>query len=286
MLYYGLIMISVVMFGANFALDGQYQKRMGSGFFPAFFHVTLSSVAGILVLFPLNGFKFEFALFPVVMALIATVNSLVLSFCSLKTLGKVNLSLYSLFMMLGGMVLPSVLGVLFFNEGMTWAKGICYVFIVAALIVTVEKSDKKGGFIYYLGVFMLNGLAGVLSKIYQAADYEKISESGYSLLCAAVTLSVAGVLALCLYPSYRKNFRASAVPFSMTSGAINRVANLLLLISLSHVHASVQYPMITGGVMIVSTVIACFTQNKPTKKQWIAVGLSFIGILLLVVIPY
>jgi drug/metabolite transporter (DMT)-like permease len=96
---------------------------------------------------------------------------------------------------------------------------------------------------------------------------------------------VAGVLALCLYPSYRKNFRASAVPFSMTSGAINRVANLLLLISLSHVHASVQYPMITGGVMIVSTVIACFTQNKPTKKQWIAVGLSFVGILLLVAVP-
>jgi len=286
MLYYGLILISVVMFGANFALNNQYRKRMGSGFFPSFFLATLSSLAGVLVLFPINGFRFEYALFPQLMALAATTNSLFLNFCSLKTLGKVNLSLYSLFMMLGGMALPSVAGVLFFEEGMTWAKGICYVFILVSLLITVEKSGQKGGGIYYAGVFVLNGMSGVISKIYQAADYEKISSSGYSLLCALTTLVVASSLALIFYPSYRKNFRKSAVPFGLCSGGVNRVANLFLLIALSHVHASVQYPMVTGGTMIVSTIIACFSESKPTKKQWVAVGLSFVGILLLVTLPF
>jgi len=274
------------MFGANFALNNQYRKRMGSGFFPSFFLATLSSLAGVLVLFPINGFRFEYALFPQLMALAATTNSLFLNFCSLKTLGKVNLSLYSLFMMLGGMALPSVAGVLFFEEGMSWAKGICYLFIMAALLCTVEKSDKKGGAIYYIGVFVLNGLSGVISKIYQSADYVKISQSGYSLLCAMTTFVVAGVMSLILYSSYRKNFRASAIPFSLIGGGINRIANLLLLVALSQVPASVQYPMVTGGVMIVSTVIACFSENKPTKKQWLAVGLSFVGILLLVLLPF
>ncbi|MBO5222387.1 MAG: EamA family transporter [Clostridia bacterium] len=284
-MYYGVIVISVLLFGVNFALNKQYQKRIGSGFFPTFFLATLSSSAGVIVLFPLNEFRFEFTLFAFLMAATATVNSLCLNFCSLKTLGKVNLSLYSLFMMLGGMVLPSVVGVLFFEEGMTWAKGICYAIIVISLMITVEKSDKKGGWIYYAGVFVLNGMSGVISKIYQAADYPKISSSGYSLLCATTTLVVAGTLALILFPSYRKKFRPSAAPFGFTSGVFNRVANLLLLIALAHVPASVQYPMVTGGVMIVSTVIAAFSANKPTKKQWIAVGLSFVGILLLVTIP-
>lgn len=283
--YYGMIVLSVVLFGANFALNKQYQKRMGSGFFPTFFLATLSSTAGILVLFPMNGFRFEFALFPCLMAAATTANSLCLNFCSLKTLGKINLSLYSLFMMLGGMVLPSVVGVLFFDEGMTWAKGICYVFIFFALLISVEKSDKKGGWIYFAGVFVLNGMSGVISKIYQAADFPKISSSGYSLLCALTTFTVAGTLALIFFFSYRSKFRGSAVPFGLFSGAFNRTGNLLLLIALLHVPASVQYPMVTGGVMIVSTIIACFSKNKPTVKQWVAVSLAFIGILLLVTIP-
>ena len=285
-MYYGAIVISVLLFGVNFALNQQYQKRMGSGVFPAVFLSLLSSVAGVVALFPLNGFRFEFTPFALYMALAVTANGLILTFCSLKTLGKVNLSLYSLFMMLGGMALPSVVGVLFFGEGMSWAKGICYLSILAALVVTVEKSDKKGGFLYFAGVFVLNGMSGVLSKIYQSADYEKVSESGYALLGAVTMLVVSGILSLITFRSYRSTFRASAIPFGLGSGGLNQVANLLLLIALSHVPASVQYPMITGGVMIVSTVIAAFSKNKPTKKQWIAVGLSFVGIVLLVTIPF
>lgn len=285
MYYYGMIVLSVLMFGVNFALNGQYQKRIGSGFFPSFFLATLSSFAGILVLFPLNGFRFEFALFPLLMALCVTTNTLLLNYCSLKTLGRVNLSLYSLFMMLGGMLLPSVVGVLFFDEAMTLAKGVCYLFIVLALLFTLERSDKKGGGLFFAGVFVLNGMSGVIAKIYQSAPFPKLSSSGYSLLCAVTTFTVAGLLSLLFLRSFRRRIPLRATLFGLAGGGFNRVANLLLLIALLYVPASVQYPMVTGGTMIVSTVIACFSANKPTKKQWIAVALSFLGTLLLVVIP-
>jgi len=52
-----------------------------------------------------------------------------------------------------------------------------------------------------------------------------------------------------------------------------------------HVEASVQYPMVTGGVMIVSTVISCFGKNKPSVKELASVGLAFIGMLTLFAIP-
>lgn len=285
-MYYGMIALSVFLFGGNFALNRQYQKGMGSGFFPAFFLAALSAFAGILALFPINGFRVEFAWFPFFMALATTCNSLACTFCGLKTLGKVNLSLYSLFLMLGGMVLPSVAGVLFFDEGMTVAKGVCYLLILLALLATVEKNGPKGGWPWYLGVFVLNGMSGVLAKIYQTVDLPKIDSSGYSLLCALCTFVSGGVLALIFLPSYRRKIRPLPVSFGFGGGLLNQVANFLLLIALLHVPASVQYPMVTGGTMIVSTVIACFTKDKPTGKQWVAVGLSFVGILLLVTLPW
>ena len=69
------------------------------------------------------------------------------------------------------------------------------------------------------------------------------------------------------------------------NGITNRVANFLLVIALAHVDASVQYPMVTGGVMIVSTLICFFGKNKPSKKEMLSVILAFVGMLALFVIP-
>jgi len=55
--------------------------------------------------------------------------------------------------------------------------------------------------------------------------------------------------------------------------------------ALLHVDASVQYPMVTGGVMIVSTIICFFGDRKPSKKEIISVLVAFVGMLALFVIP-
>ena len=286
-MYYGIIAVSVVLFGVNFALNGQYQKRMSSGFFASFFLSALSACEGIVILFPMNGFRFEIAPFPLLMAACTAVNGILLMFCGLKTLGRANLSLYSLFMMLGGMALPSVMGVLFFDEGWHWAKGVCYLLLIAALAVTVEKGTQKGGYFYFFGAFVLNGMSGVIAKIYThfSGETPQISTEGYSLLSAACTLILAGTLALISFFSAKKRPPLAAVFFGLGSGGLNQFANFLLLVAISHVPASVQYPMVTGGTMIVSTVIAAFSENKPTKKQWLAVFLSLLGTLVLLAVP-
>ena len=71
---------------------------------------------------------------------------------------------------------------------------------------------------------------------------------------------------------------------SAVGGITNRIANYVLVIALSHVDASVQYPMVTGGVMIVSTLICFFGKNKPKVKELISVGLAFVGLLALFLI--
>ena len=49
--------------------------------------------------------------------------------------------------------------------------------------------------------------------------------------------------------------------------------------------ASVQYPFVTGGTMIVSTVIALCCGQRPSKCEILSVILSFAGILVPVLVP-
>lgn len=285
-MYYALIMLSVVMFGGCFAVNDAYRKMRGSGLKISMQCVLISAFPTLLVLLIMNGFKFEFTPFSLLMAFLTALNGIFFSFCSFKALGKINLSLYSLFSMLGGMALPFLQGILFYGEDLTLAKGVCFILIVAALLITVERGEKKNGTIYYVGIFVLNGLSGVLSKIFTSAPFEKTSPTGFSILATIVKVVIVVSVLIVLRKQKTPKHTPLSVVLAGSNGVTNQLANLILLFSLAHVDASVQYPMVTGGTMIVSTVIAFFDKNRrPSKKELVSIALAFAGTLALFVIP-
>ena len=294
--YYLLIVLSVAMFGGGFALQDTYRKKRGSGIKISMESAFIGSLAGLLVLFIFNGFSLEITWFTILMAILSAVNSIAFTFCAFKSLDYINLSFFSLFAMLGGMALPFFQGILFYGEGITLAKGFCVVFICLALAMTVEKGDKKKGGIFYIGIFILNGMAGVISKIFTASELPKTSAAAYSIWIAICTIVLSGVVWLLLtLLDKRKGWQTQEKPakkalwqsyaIGTLYGAINKVANFLLVIALAHVDASVQYPMVTGGTMIVSTLICFFGEKKPSKKEMISVALAFAGMMVLFLIP-
>ena len=285
-MYYGLLTLSVVMFGVQFLTNQQYQKDMGSGIFQATLFNLLGCVFGIPILLIINDFQFEFTLFTLLASCITFANGLLFSICSLKAFERVNLSMYSLLSMLGGMLLPVIAGVLFYDEPITIGIGLCLLFIICALSLTIEKDnkEKKGGLIFYAGVFFFNGMSGVISKFYMEAPFAKASSAGYSILTALVT-AIVSLIMLCALWKKKPTITKRAVLFGMAAGPLSRVANYLLLIALAVLPASVNYPMVTGGTIIVSTIIAAFSQKKPQKKEWWAVCLAFVGILFLTLLP-
>ena len=137
-MYYALILLSVAMFGGCFALNDIYRKLRGSSFQISMQFSAVSSLAGLAVLLAAGGFRLAFTPFTLIMALLAAVNGFAFTFCSFQALGHINLSLYSLFSMLGGMVLPFVQGIVFYQEKITAAKILCFVLITIALLLTVE----------------------------------------------------------------------------------------------------------------------------------------------------
>ncbi len=286
-MYYALILLSVVIFGGCFALNDVYRRQRGSSLRISLEFSFISSAAGLVVLLAVNGFRVEFTWFTLLMAVLSALNSFGFTFCSFRSLGLINLSLYSLFSMLGGMLLPFAQGILFYGESITVAKAVCFVLICAALALTVEKGERSKGAVYYAGVFILNGMSGVLSKLFTSAAYAKTSAAGYSILGAMCCTVISAVLLLTLFRGQPQQGRASlaSVGVGALGGAANRVANYLLLIALAHVDASVQYPMVTGGVMIVSTLICFCGANKPSKKEQLSVVIAFLGMLALFLIP-
>lgn len=286
---YLTLTISVLIFGVQFWLSDVYRKENGASRVSVFTFNFLCAVAGALCLCIINGFDLYLAPFTCVIAIIAALNSILFNICSLRSLEKVNLSKYSLYSMLGGMLLPFAVGIAFYNESITLAKVLCTLVIIVALALTVErKGNDNGGYIYYVGVFIFNGMSGVLSKIHTDAmandDISTSSAAGYSIWLAIFT----AVISLVAIVILRKEFKmpnVKAIMLGFGNGALSKIANFLLLIALTTLPATVQYPFVTGGIIIVSTFIAVLTRRKPSKKEFISVALAFVGILLLVCIP-
>lgn len=286
--YYALIMLTTLMFGGDFICKDFYRRERGSSVVISLQFTVISCSVSTLLFLAINGFRFDCTWFLFLLALIGAINSFLFSLCTFKSLGIINLSLYSLFSMLGGMVLPFLQGIIFFGEAVTVANLICFLLIVFALILTVEKDGKKkGGTIYYLGVFIFNGMSGVLAKILNAAPFEKGNTPAvsYSVLSGFLSLLISGLLLFYFTEKNPEKLPAMSLRSNVictASGVINRVANYLLVLALLHVPASVQYPMVTGGVMIVSTLACFIMKNKPSKKEVISVAIAFIALVILI----
>ena len=158
-----------------------------------------------------------------------------------------------------------------------------------------SKKGSKYAVFYYMGVFTFNGMSGFLSKIFASSTLPKTNAAVYSILSAVVSVVLSGIViaVMLIIDKYRPAPGGETASFRLTKGAVmwmsggtvlNKVANYFLLIALAMLPASVQYPMVTGGIMIVSALLSYLTPNKPSKREWAVVALSFVGILALVLI--
>ena len=104
-------------------------------------------------------------------------------------------------------------------------------------------------------------------------------------LSALATVLLAGILFLPFGRKKQQSLTPRAALYAVGGGALNRFANFILVLSLAHVDASVQYPMITGGVMIVCTLSALLLGEKPSRREICSVVLAFLSLLAPLCIP-
>lgn len=282
MIYYFLLILATALFSSQFLLNQLFCSFKGSSAADSLLFTLYTSLAGFFIVFIINGFRLELSLFSVLIALIYSVVNLLYNAASLKAFETVNLSVYSVFSMLGGMLLPSVFGIFYSAEAMTVQKLICFIFISAALFLTIDRKARKSkkAYFYYAAVFVLNGSVGVLSVIHQSGSsaVDSFSFLMQTRLISFFFSAIGFALKYRAFPRITMRPLLCCVAFT----AMCSLGNLFLLISLKHIDASVQYPIVTGGVMLFSLIISLIRKEKVTKKEALSTLVAFLSTLLII----
>ncbi len=274
-MYYLIIALATVMFGVQFMTNEQYQKVTGGGLLNSLKYSLYSSVIGFFALLIINEFKLNVTLFSFLTALVYGGVCVALNYSSIKAFQYANLSVYSVFSMIGGMLLPFVFGLLI-GEEFKLIRIICCILIGISVTLSVSRGgeNSKKAIKYYIAVFVLNGMVGVISKFHQMQEMLAVDNGSFMMLTKITTVLLSLVMMLFVK---EKGFALSkkAIAYCSAGAVLNSVANLLLLISLLHLPASVQYPIVTGGVIVVSVVIDLIRRKPVSKKEMLAALIAF-----------
>lgn len=175
LIYYVLLFTSALLFAGQFLLTKLFQKYNGQGLqstlkLTIFAYLTIAIFFFVKAQIGAQSIKFGFSIFTLLMTLGISVISISCVYLSIKVLSFANMSVYSMFMMIGSIIMPSLVGLIFYKETLTWLKAICIILVLVAVVLTI-KVDKQGSslkaLICYVGVFFLNGMIGVLFTIHQ-----------------------------------------------------------------------------------------------------------------------
>ncbi len=295
MFYIALIVLSTVLFSIQFAFNNVFEKNEGSTVVKSLIFSLGCGAIGLVLSLITGKFQFEFTYFAFFIAFISGAKEILLSYISIKVMGIANLSVFSLFCMLGGMVLPSVTGIAFYGEDLTWQKGVCAVLVFAALLLGIPRKGGEGANkentsalarLMYIGVFILNGLGGALATIHQNGA-NSVSETSYSAMERAVTTVFALVIIGFMFLRGKKitlSKPVGSISCVAASATLNTFGNLILYFALAKgVDSSLQFPIVTGGVIIFSMIVDKILGNKVSKNDVIAALVSFVALCILII---
>ena len=294
---YLLLAAAVLLFAAQFAFTKVYGEKTRQNTTQTLVMTVIVSLIGAVTYLTVGGFSMRLTL-PLLLASIAFAAVMIPYYLlGIQVLSLGSLAVYSMFMMLGGMLLPFLYGLLFLGESPTWGKGAGCALLTAAIYLQAmeqKKSDVRVGktsrlFLWLcLAIFILNGLTGVIAKMYQEA-VALPDEAGFTAASCVFT-AVMGV-ALLLPRAVgdravcRREIKTALQPFlfliTAGIGLANHTGNFLLVKAAANLPASVQFPMVSGGVVVCSALVsALFFKEKISRREWLCMVAACLSTLL------
>ena len=288
---YLLVILSTVLFGVQFGFTKKYQLIAGEGLKASFLYSAVSPVAFALLMFAIAKDRLEFVPFTVICSIIWAVLANTFAYFSMKSLAYGSVANYSVFILGGGMVLPVTYG-FFTGDSISVPKVIGILLILVAIGVKLDLKEKGGMFAYlcFFTMFVLNGVIGILSAVHQGdlLPFDRSSSEQFSFMRSLFTAILGSILFGILSIKEKTDKELSgrflkAIPWALSSGVINGIGNLLLLYALLKLDPSLQYPLLTGGTILVTSVIGLlFLKEKIDKKTLLSILFSIAGTIVVV----
>ena len=274
MIWYVLIFAAAIGCAVNFALTKVYQLNQGNTQETGIVFNFLVGVVGFLIYFAICKFKIHITPFSAFLAVLFTAFVGIYTIIGFKIMSIGSMAVYTMFLMLGGMILPYFYGVFFLDESVTVTKTIALLLMTTAILLQGKpgKSNKK--IIFYLlciSVFILNGAVSIVSKMHQTdMGYKTVSENEFVLLKNASRMLMFGIMLPFVKKDKRKALSVKPKMYLVIalSGLISSTAYLLQLKCASHLPATVQFPVMTGGTILFTALLGliCFGEKSDRRQ--------------------
>lgn len=313
-MYYAMLIGASFLFGSQFMVTKAFEKNYGKTVRASLsFSLLYSLFAGVIffiIKLVSSGTVFNLNPFSLCMAFGLSLVNILSSAIGIKTLALGDIAVYSLFLMLGGMIVPFFAGIVFLKESVSVCNliGVAIMIIALCLPVFFGKKNKNAGeaqtdcdtkkktsvFFYVLCVFLfiLNGLSSTLSKFNSVREGAALGAefTFYTYGIQFVISLAAFALTTALGKSDKTQneekqpgilFRPVAIGCGAAFGAVNGTAFLMSSVAAEHVVAVAQYPLITGATILFSSLLAfLFYREKPTALQLVQIVISLAATIL------
>ena len=284
-----LIIIADLLLAATFVFQKKYQHLSGTSLKAGFIYNSLAGIFSAIMFLCINRFEIRVTALSFLLATIFASSIIIYVFIGFKLMEKGSMSIYTLFLLAGGMTVPFVWGVIFLGEELTVLRSLGLIAIIVSICISnlgSQKTDKKQ-ILMCIVVFLLNGVASVTSKMHQINEVSKIVTAPDF---AFLVMTIKAVLCSALFLINRKHFSSDEkntpfakkiLPVILLAAMSDGISYMLQLVGATKLPASVLYPMVTGGSVIITSLAAMAVfREKLSVRQWIGVAICFVGTLL------
>ncbi|MBQ6999235.1 MAG: hypothetical protein IJN62_05560 [Clostridia bacterium] len=283
---YLMLIFSTIVMSYDFCLDKQYQRMAGTSMRVGLNYNIIWGLVEAVIFFAINGFKLAITPFSIIMASIFALCVMAYKIIGLKILKKGGISLYTMFLMTGGMMVPYVYGLIVLNESFSLLQFIGLIVVLIAVVMAYYSAvtlSKKLLFLCVL-VFFVNGITSVVTKVHQIETVMAVVSSMELLILTSILRSI---FAAAAYPfavksdSEKSPLTIKSTSVIIASALICCISNMINFTYAKTVPATVLYPIITGGTILFSLIAnKIIFKETATKKMVMAVVLCIIGLLL------
>ena len=293
-------LLAGIVLSFQFSVTKLYQARRGTSMRSSLSYTAICGLLTALLFWCISGLRIEFAVYSFLMALCMSACSTAYMLMGFRLMSMGAMAVYTLFLMIGTMIVPFLYGVLWLGERATILRWIGMVIITIALALQCiqsgagSKKDRSALFsVLCILVFLCNGVVGVLTKQHQIETrYQTVNAIAFVSL-ANLTSSILSFIALVGLKIHSLNtvkqnetqkrsiMRYQDLILMIAYAGFNGLSYWLLLLANSTAPASGLFPVLTGSSVVLSAVAAWLAfGEKPTRQFVFTLLLVAIGTIL------
>lgn len=276
-----LLLITLVCMSMKSVFSKIYTGRTdGKGVYT----YTVLAGIGTLLFFVVTSKGLVWDLKIVPYAVVFAISYIVAGLFGFKAIATGSLSLTSLVINCS-LVLPTFYGLIFLNEegGVFLYGGI--ILLIAALVMVNKSSESApvtGKWLLFVSLaFLGNGMCSISQKAQQDA-FSGAGKNELMIIALAIVVVVNSIFALLTERNQIMTYVKKGWLNGFLGGAFNGVVNLFVMFLVGRMPASVVFPLISGGGIVLTHIISkMFYKENLSRQQTIGFILGIASIVLL-----